>query len=276
MLVEFVDWDSGAGMAVKIYNPTANAISLSTYNLNIYSNGSTLASSVSPLIGTLAPGAAIIVGNDSYNGTNCPGSSNTASYTPFTIGVNGDETVALVTASGTVIDAIGRIGFSAGNMNSQKIGTTNDALFQHKIVRKANNLSRYTLTSGTYNPTILNAANIWPNNTTTSVQGWDVFPVTCLTAGTVMSSGNEKLDIKQPEFYPNPATRKVTVQHTFDENRTVSISLFNNLGKKVCDKVFADKIDAPLEIDLSGIAGGVYSLQVSDGEAIYIKKLLIE
>jgi gliding motility-associated-like protein len=181
MIVEYVDWSSGAGVAVKIYNPTATAKTLSNYKLKIFGNGSTTSTTDVNLKGTLAPNSSIIIGNDDYI-SDCPSVSQ-ANFDNFTPGVNGDDVVALTTSSGSFVDMIGRVGFSAGNTNSQKVGTVSDALYQRKLVRQVTNLSRYSLSSGTYNATNFCSANIWPNNSSTSVLGWTVSSATCLTTG---------------------------------------------------------------------------------------------
>jgi hypothetical protein len=207
MLVKYVDWDSGSGVAVLIWNPTANAVNLANYQVRIYGNGSTTPTTTSNLNGLLQPCGTILVSNDDYRNTNCRNTVNSANFDAFSPGVNGNDVVALTytsalsplpTAPFQLIDAIGRIGFDPGNNNSQKVGNTNDALYQHKIERTAGNLARYSLFGGTYSPNITNAANIWPGNSTTSVQGWTVSNASCLTntwtsaGGITVSAGPDR------------------------------------------------------------------------------------
>lgn len=178
MIVEYVDWSGGSGFAVKIYNPTPNPINLSGYKLRIFSDARSNVFNDSDLLGTLAPCSTIVVGNDQYADNNCNGSANKSFFTPFAQGVNGNDLPAIIKMTGAttyvITDMIGRIGFDPGNSNSQKIGNTTDALFEKKIRRNQDNLSRYTLSSGSYNPTNLTTANIWPADKTTSVLGWTV------------------------------------------------------------------------------------------------------
>ncbi|MBK0403348.1 gliding motility-associated C-terminal domain-containing protein [Adhaeribacter sp. BT258] len=181
MIVKYVDWNSGSGVGVVIWNPTPNVVNLSNYELRIYGNGSNTATTTSPLLGTLQPCGTILVGNDEYINTNCRNTASTANFTSFGPGVNGNDIVVLAQTNGQIVDAIGRIGYDAGNNNSQKVANVNDALFQHTLERTPGNTARYSLTSGQYNPGVTNAANIWPNNKTTNVTGWIVSNASCIT-----------------------------------------------------------------------------------------------
>lgn len=181
MIVKYVDWDSGSGVAVVVWNPTPNPINLANYEFRIYGNGSNTPTTTSQLAGTLQPCATIMIGNDEYKDTNCRNTVSTANFASFGPGVNGNDIVVLAQTNGQIVDAIGRIGYDPGNNNSQKVSNVNDALYQHKLERAPGNLARYSLTSGAYNPNATNTANIWPNNQTTNVTGWTVSASVCLT-----------------------------------------------------------------------------------------------
>ena len=181
MIVKYVDWSSGSGVGVVIWNPTPNPVNLANYEFRIYGNGSSTATTTSPLMGTLQPCATILVGNDEYINTNCRNTASLANFTSFGPGVNGNDIVVLAQTNGQIVDAIGRIGYDPGNNNSQKVDNTTNALYQHTLERTPGNTARYSLTSGQYNPNITNAANIWPNNKTTNVTGWIVSNASCIT-----------------------------------------------------------------------------------------------
>jgi gliding motility-associated-like protein len=193
MIVKYVDWNSGSGVGIVIWNPTPNPVNLSNYQFRIFGNGATLAAgptTTSNLSGILQPCATILVGNDSYVNTNCRNTASINNFAPFTFGVNGNDIVVLTSTVNSnpsptdpfqVVDAIGRIGYDAGNDNSQKVDNVNDALFKKRLERAPGNLARYSLTTGTYNPNVTNGPNIWPNNRTTNVVGWTVSSPVCLT-----------------------------------------------------------------------------------------------
>ncbi|GGP06566.1 hypothetical protein GCM10010992_27080 [Cloacibacterium rupense] len=99
---------SSNNKAIEIYNPTASAINLSGYDLVIYSNGSSTASSPITLSGTINPYSVHVV-------------ANTGSVTAITavanqvlaLGFNGNDVVAL-RKSGVLIDVVGQIGNDPG------------------------------------------------------------------------------------------------------------------------------------------------------------------
>jgi hypothetical protein len=98
---EYVEGSSN-NKYIEIYNPTASAIDLGPYKLNLYSNGST-SPSQDDLSGTIGAYQTIVYENGSaaiYGGT-----ATTSSSCNF----NGDDAIALE-KSGTNIDVIGTIG----------------------------------------------------------------------------------------------------------------------------------------------------------------------
>src|SRR6478735_2945104 len=135
MIVEYVDWNPGDGFAVEIFNPTASPVSLSNYNLNIYNNGSTTASSSTQLSGNLAPCGTIRVGNF----TDCPLGLN------YNIaGVNGDDAIALTRHSNNAfVDMVGLV----GGGSPSKVNNVSNALKWNRLTRNSANTTRYTSTS---------------------------------------------------------------------------------------------------------------------------------
>jgi len=90
---------------IELYNPTANSIDLSTYTLELYSNGATTASTVSTLSGTIEAGGVIILANSGAVGYT--GSVVVTSAVNF----SGNDVVVLK-HNGDIIDSIGQIGNS--------------------------------------------------------------------------------------------------------------------------------------------------------------------
>lgn len=171
MIVEYVDWNSGSGVGVKIYNPTNATINLSAYTFNVYNNGNTSPSGSYSLSGTLAPGATKIIGNTPYCNTNC---SSTCDFTNSSGGVNENDCVALL-KGGNFVDMVGLWGYNPGS-SGWTVGGVSNAHFQKKMTRNSTNCIRYTATDGT-------SANSWPNSTSTNHPGWTVGSVSCLSQG---------------------------------------------------------------------------------------------
>ncbi len=149
ILSEYVEgW--GNNKAVEIYNPTPNSIDLSFYQVARYSNGSTSPSPVW-LSGTIQPYDVFVVVLDKRdpNGTGLeePIDAELEAVADLFVNpvfnlptsalyFNGNDAVALLNNSGTVIDILGRIGEDPGVAWSDQNGTWWTA--NHTLVRKAN------------------------------------------------------------------------------------------------------------------------------------------
>lgn len=105
---EYVEGSSN-NKALEIYNPTGAAVDLSAYTVKLYSNGSATAGNTHVLSGTLAAGATLVLMNSSFATTKVVPGSITSPATNY----NGDDAITLE-KSGTVIDAIGQVGFDPG------------------------------------------------------------------------------------------------------------------------------------------------------------------
>jgi C1A family cysteine protease len=77
--------------------------------------------------------------------------------------------------------------------------------------------------------------------------------------------------------YPNPATGNVNVDFTTDHEGNVTLRLFDQIGKEVYEKEFSfiEGVNT-YTIDLSQNPGGLYFLEMYDGNQRYTNKLLIE
>ena len=162
MIVEYVDWDPGNGLAVKIYNPTPSPVSLGGYTVSVYNNGNTAPTNNVNLSGSLAPGGVLIIGNSGYP---C------AKDVTIGGGVNGDDCVALRKGA-QFIDMINLHGAGI----APRIGSVSNGLFHKKIVRENSNCLRYTSTDGV-------SLNSWPSTSSVSVGGWLVSGPACLSIG---------------------------------------------------------------------------------------------
>ncbi|MFP5359695.1 MAG: lamin tail domain-containing protein [Actinomycetes bacterium] len=108
LISEYVE-GSASNKAVEIYNGTADAVDLSAYTLELYSNGAVAPTSTTALVGTLAAGDVHVVANASAGTTLAALADQTGSAVNF----NGDD--ALILRHGeTVIDSFGLVGVDPG------------------------------------------------------------------------------------------------------------------------------------------------------------------
>ncbi len=136
---EYIEGTS-SNKAFEIYNPTSQAIDLSSYTVYLYKNGETLADDTLMLTGTLNANDVYIVASPSADSANIRALSDTLHSTTY---YNGDDALALFNGT-TVVDVIGLIGEDPGSSWSVDTGATKE----YTLVRKASVVSGTNLWTG--------------------------------------------------------------------------------------------------------------------------------
>jgi uncharacterized protein len=128
---EYIEGTSN-NKALEIYNGTGAAIDLAAtgYVVQMYFNGSTTAGLTIPLTGTVANGDVFVLTQSSANATILAQADQTNGAGWF----NGDDAVVLRRggATGTVVDAIGQIGFDPGTEWGSGLTSTADNTLRRK------------------------------------------------------------------------------------------------------------------------------------------------
>ncbi len=106
---EYVE-GSATNKALEIYNPTAAAVDLSLYTVNLYSNGAAVPSNAAPLTGSLPAGGVLVLAN---NGAAAAFKPPGTVINNTVINFNGDDALTLE-KSGVVIDRFGQVGTDPG------------------------------------------------------------------------------------------------------------------------------------------------------------------
>ncbi|HSJ33550.1 MAG TPA: lamin tail domain-containing protein, partial [Acidimicrobiia bacterium] len=110
IISEYIE-GSSFNKAIEIYNGTGAEVDLSTYVLELYSNGSATPSQALTLSGTLADGDVLVLANPSAD----QAILDVADVLDNTvINFNGDDALALHD-NGTVVDSFGQVGFDPGS-----------------------------------------------------------------------------------------------------------------------------------------------------------------
>ncbi len=124
---------SSNNKALAIYNPTAQAVDLGAYSVEIYSNGATAATANAQLAGALAPGATFIIANGSADSALLKLADLTSSVANF----NGNDALALL-HDGAIVDSIGQIGADPGASGwvGGRVGTVDQTLIRSSTVRQ--------------------------------------------------------------------------------------------------------------------------------------------
>lgn len=129
---EYIEGSSN-NKAIEIYNGTGASVDLSTYSVQLFSNGAATPTATLPLAGTLANGDVYVIANTS----SVAGITAVADVLAPTSGAtavtnyNGDDAVALL-KSGTILDVIGQIGVDPGTV----WGTPPASTLNNTITRK--------------------------------------------------------------------------------------------------------------------------------------------
>lgn len=167
MIVEYVDWQSGSGWAVKIHNPTNQIIDLSDYRIVRYRDGESAISASADISGSISPGEHKIVGNSTYC-SDCPNGCNAVTGI---VGTNSEDAVAI--AFGPNNENIDMVG-AWGVQTEITVNGISDAVYQHTLKRKTDNCIRYFDMAGT-------SVNAWPDNVNENVTTWEIMSPVCLT-----------------------------------------------------------------------------------------------
>jgi predicted extracellular nuclease len=116
---------SSYNKALEIYNGTGAAVDLSTYTIELYSNGASSPSQTTALSGTLADGDVFVIAHPSADAAILAVADATNGSV---VNFNGDDAVVLKNA-GTVADVIGEVGFDPGSYwGSGDVTTQNHTL----------------------------------------------------------------------------------------------------------------------------------------------------
>jgi Lamin Tail Domain/RTX calcium-binding nonapeptide repeat (4 copies) len=180
---EYIEGSSN-NKAIELYNPTAEIIDLATssYSLELYSNGSATPNNSLNLVGSIEPGETFILTHGSANQTLL----NQADVTNnFVINFNGDDAIVLK-KNGTVIDAIGQIGFDPGT----QWGSGNISTLNHTLRRRSN------VTMGDPNPNdIFDPSVEWEGFANDTFDGINSHSITDVISPTItLEQANEQTD----------------------------------------------------------------------------------
>lgn len=119
IISEYVE-GSGSNKALEIYNGTEDFISLGSYTIERYSNGSTDAFSIALTAVDLGPGDTWVIANPS----SIQALLDRADQTDSNLNFNGNDALVLRFAGTQVVDSFGRVGEDPGSYWSCAEGTT--------------------------------------------------------------------------------------------------------------------------------------------------------
>jgi Pregnancy-associated plasma protein-A/Secretion system C-terminal sorting domain len=76
--------------------------------------------------------------------------------------------------------------------------------------------------------------------------------------------------------YPSPSSGEVTIDFNGNNANDVDVTVFNAIGQAVLTSRYAVLTDSRIVLDLSGLASGVYAIEISNGGERTTRKVVIE
>ncbi len=265
--------------ALEIYNPTTNAIDLSNYTIERYSNGSTNSSDggITQLSGTILPGDVFVITNGETDTSNQFGYCDPILYGmgdfaepngsyPTPLHMNGNDAIVLL-KNGNIIDVIGKVGEDPGvswtdNVASGFVSGTSQTGFNpgtwytanQTLIRKSNVKNGDADGLDLFNPS-LEWDTLPPNDwTNLGSHNCDCY----LTS----IQENKNIPIK---IYPNPASNFV---HINSIKNIKEIKIINLLGK-------VELTTYKKSISIVGIKKGTYLIKIIHMDETISNQILI-
>lgn len=297
---EYVE-GSGNNKAIEIFNPTEEAIDLSTYQLVRYSNGS-LSPNPVELSGTIEAQSTFVVVLDKRdpNGTGLEQPVDSALMEKADIFLcpvyeinkmmyfNGNDAVTLEKTTGDIVDIVAKAGLPDTDNGWTNITDTtitwNNAgvpedytivdygvgpLFWLSWTKDNTLIRKASIKQGvTENPAAFNVAMEWDSIPKNSFENLGAHECDC--GGASISDNAQLIDIS---FFPNPVTNGELFIDS--EEKMEAIELISTLGNTISIENCEGK--KTYELQLENLTHGVYFVKVTfQNDKKLIKKIVIE
>ncbi|HLP21952.1 MAG TPA: lamin tail domain-containing protein [Chitinophagales bacterium] len=252
---EYVE-GTASNKALEIYNPTAAAVDLKFYQIQVYSNGGTAPSSTFNLSGSIAAGDVYVIVYTNADTLKPYADTITSNGV---VNFSGNDAVVLLHGPDT-LDIIGVIGDTVSNWTVAGGNTQNHTLVRGSNVKKGNN--DWTVASGQ-----------WVSLPVDSVQlGSHTGPVNQTACTLTFISGVTETVNNIGRIYPNPNNGNFTIE--LENNRgPVDVRLFDLSGRMV----HFNKENATLiNINLNQLNAGMYVVEVKEGNNISRSKITVQ
>ncbi|MGF7057811.1 CehA/McbA family metallohydrolase [Brassicibacter mesophilus] len=249
---EYIEGGSN-NKAIEIYNGTRNTVDLSTYKVELYSNGSTSATNTENLSGTLAHDEVFIIANSGSVQEILNKSDITSTVTYF----NGDDAIVLK-HNDEIIDVFGQVGVDPGSA----WGTGDNTTVNHTLVRKS------SITVGDVNP----------DDEFDPVTEWDIYLQDTFDylGSHTMGDGHQDPDTTLPTINHTPVTdgnvnEDLTIITTVTDDRQVESVKLHYRTEGAEDHIIVDmtKMEDSYTYTISKtnltVAGIEYYIEASDG-----------
>ncbi len=134
--------------------------------------------------------------------------------------------------------------------------------------------------SGSYTFTVPNnqstTCRVWVEGASSGSIFFDInnknFTISGFVGAEELTEGSENIII-----FPNPAKHQIQIHFNKELSGNADVSIYDVTGQLVKNNVYNRKTSGNTEvIDIASLASGIYLVKIKDGEALVVKKLIVE
>lgn len=220
LISEYIEGSSN-NKAIELYNGTGAPINLTAdnYVIAMYFNGGTTATLTIPLTGTIAPGGVFVLahGSATFAGAAFVNQTNSSGW------FNGDDVVMLRKGgvSGTIIDAIGQLGFDPG----AEWGTGLTSTADNTLRRKAADCTGDNNTSDAFDPSVK-----YDGFAQDDFSGLGSFSSSCVVSGPSIQINPLSLNFSTTVGTPSGQQTYFVQGNSLTSDITVTVPALSNFG----------------------------------------------
>jgi endonuclease I len=256
---QYAESSTGNTKVLELFNPSQTTMSLTGKRIELFANGATTPTSTQALTGTLAAGATYVIANTGVTDAGVAALANITSSVAF---FNGDDVVVLFDGTDT-LDIIGVVGQRPVSWNTAGGGST----LNSTMVRLPD-----TEMGGNWNG--LNGSATWTGGGVDNYTGFGSYTSTaCVVTGTRAPTVLRK----GLEIFPNPTAESVRLRlPAVATTVAATIEVLDPMGRVVLTRPANIGAADAVQLDLRGLAAGLYAVRVSTGAVQYTGRLVLQ
>jgi endonuclease I len=256
---QYAEASTGNNKALELFNPSQVAVNLTGKRIELFANGGTTPTNTLALTGTLAPGATYVVSNSGSTDAGLIAASNITSNVTF---FNGDDAIVLFDGTDT-LDIIGVVGQRPTEWTTAGGGST----LNNTLVRLP-----ATEMGGNWNGP--NGSITWTSGGVDNYTGFGAYTsIACVVTGTHAPTVLRK----GLEIFPNPTSESVQLRlPAVASPLAATVEVLDPMGRVVRSRPANIGAADAVQVDLRGLAAGLYAVRVTAGAVQYTGRVVLQ
>lgn len=256
---QYAESSTGNTKVLELFNPTPTVMDLTGKRIELFANGATTPTSTQALTGTLAAGTTYVIANTGVTDTGIAALANLTSSVAF---FNGNDAVVLYDGTDT-LDIIGVVGQAPANWSTPNGGST----LNSTLVRLPD-----TDMGGNWNGP--NGSATWTSGGVDVYTGFGAYTSTaCVVTGT----RNPTVLRKGLEIFPNPTSESVRLRlPAVAGTLAATVEVLDPMGRVVRSRPANIGAADAVQVDLRGLAAGLYAVRVTTGTVQYTGRVVLQ